>query len=249
MQIIPIHTKFLKPGQKIFDLFIKHVSKSKIKNNDIITIASKLVSYEQNRIIELKTIIPSKKALVLSKKYSLSPEFCQLVLREADKVIGGVKNAILTLKNGFVIANAGADHSNVKKGYAALWPKNGEKYLDSLKRALESHYKAKIGLILVDSHCAPLRLGTRGMALAISGFEGIIDERMNKDIFGNKMKITRVSLADDLASTANLLMGESGQKIPFVIFKGIKMRLSKKSAMTLSKDLKMNPKTCLFRDY
>lgn len=248
MRLIPIKTDVLKPGQKVFDFFIKHAS-GKIKNNDLIALSSKLASNEQGGIIELAKIKPSKRAFLLARKYALPPAFCQIVINEADKILGGVKGALLTKKDGFVTASAGLDRSNAKKGFALLWPKDREKYLDKLKNALESHFKIKLGLIMVDSCCSPLRLGTRGLALAISGFVGIIDERKNKDIFGHKMTITRLSLADNLACAANLLMGETNQKTPFVILRGVKVKWSKKPCQILSRELKMNPRSCLFQDY
>jgi len=248
MRLIPIKTNVLKPGEKVFDLFLKF-NKHKIKNGDIIALASKIVSYEQNRLIELKDIKVSKKAKSLAKKYNLWPSFCQLVIDESDKIIGGVKKAILTLKDGLVLANAGIDHSNVKKGLAALWPHNRHQYLDKLRKALESYYKAKIGLIMVDSHCSPLRLGTNGLAISIAGFKGVIDERNKKDLFENKMKITFHNLADDLASASNSLMGERNQKTPFVLIKNFKIKKTNLGAAKLSKELKMGPETCLFKDY
>ncbi|MDZ7798352.1 MAG: coenzyme F420-0:L-glutamate ligase [Patescibacteria group bacterium] len=248
MKLIPIKTKILKPGEKVFDLFLKH-NKYKIKNGDIIALASKIVSYEQENLVELKKIKATKKAKILAKKYELSPEFCQLVIDESDKIIGGVKKALLTLKDGLVLANAGLDHSNVKKGLAALWPSSRHLYLDKLRKAFESHYKPKIGLIMVDSHCSPLRQGTTGLAIAISGFKGTINEKGKHDLFKNKMEITYHNIADDLAAAANGLMGERNQKIPFVIIKNFKIKKSNLKASKLSKELLIKPSSCLFRHY
>jgi len=248
MEVIPIKTGVLNPGEEVINLFLKY-NKNKISSGDILVIASKIVSFEQNRIINLKKVKSTQKARLLSKKYKLSPAFCQLVIEESDRIFGGVKKAILTQKEGYVLANAGIDHSNVKSGYAALWPIDRSFYLEELKKRLEGHFQAKIGLIMADSHCAPLRLGTRAMAIAIAGFKGISDERGFKDLFFNKMKITQQSLADDLASAANILMGESRQRIPFVLIKKAPVKLSQKPARILTQELLIKPNSCLFRNY
>jgi coenzyme F420-0:L-glutamate ligase/coenzyme F420-1:gamma-L-glutamate ligase len=249
MEIIPLKTPLIKPGEDLTALFFKIFKKHPLKNKDIVVISSKIVAVSQNRLAKLNQIKPQKSACALSRKYNLSPAFCELVIKESDMIVGGVKKAILTLKNGMAIANAGIDLSNVKPGFAVLWPQMADKYLDSLKKALERRFKAKIGLILADSHCSPLRLGTRGLAMAIAGFSGIIDERGKKDLFGKKMLITRVGLADELASIASALMGEREQKTPLVIIRQAPITLSKKSSGFLTKQLLIKPPACLFRNY
>lgn len=249
MEIIPFKTPVIKPGQDLVPLFLKLFKKHPLRHNDVLGITSKIVAVSQNRLAKLNQIKPGKKASLLGKKYNLAPAFCELVSREADKIIGGVKKAILTLKNGLAVANAGIDLSNIKPGWAVLWPQDMELYLDKLKKALEGRFKAKIGLIIVDSHCSPLRFGTRGLALAISGFTGLIDERGKKDLFGRKMLITRVNLADELASAASSLMGERSQRTPIVIIRGAPITPSKKSARLLTRQLLIRPSACLFKDY
>lgn len=249
MEIIPVKTPLIRPGEDLTALFFKMFKKYPLKNRDVIVISSKIVAVSQNRLVELNQIKPRKSAYALSLKFNLTPAFCELVINESDKIVGGVKKAILTLKNGMAIANAGIDLSNVKPGWAVLWPQKKEIYLDKLKQAIERRFKAKIGLIIADSHCSPLRLGTRGVALAIAGFSGVIDERGKKDLFGKKMLITRVGLADELASAAASVMGERNQRTPLVIIRQAPITLSKKSSRILTRELLIKPSACLFKNY
>ncbi|MFH1366657.1 MAG: coenzyme F420-0:L-glutamate ligase [Patescibacteria group bacterium] len=249
MEIIPVKTPLIKPGEDLAPLFLKLLKNHSLKNKDMVVISSKIIAISQNRLVKLNQIKPRPSAYALSRKYALTPEFCELVIRESDKIVGGVKKAILTLKNGMAVANAGIDLSNVKSGLAVLWPSKPAIYLDKLKKGLERRFKAKIGLIAADSHCSPLRLGTRGVALAIAGFNGIIDERGKKDLFGKKMRITRVGLADELASAAASLMGERDQKVPIVIIRRAPLTLSNKSSQSLTRKLLIKPSACLFKNY
>jgi coenzyme F420-0:L-glutamate ligase/coenzyme F420-1:gamma-L-glutamate ligase len=148
-----------------------------------------------------------------------------------------------------VIANAGVDQSNTPINTAILWPKDPSNTAQSLKNALILRFGKQIGVILVDSQCFPLRRGTRGFTLAIAGLEGIIDERGKKDLFGKKMRITTVNIADQLAAAASSVMGERGQKVPVVIIRNAPIKLSKKNVNILNKELLMSSEACLFKDY
>ena len=234
MEIIPIKTKKLlkNPLAEIFKII-----KNKLRNGDVLVITSKIISYQENQLKELKKIKASKKAIKLAKKYSISLQLAELIIQEADKILGGVKNVVLTLKNGILMANAGIDLSNVPEGWVALLPKNIEASADKLKKKIKKISGKNVGVIISDSVCLPLRRGTHHFALAISGFKGIIDERGKKDLFGKKMRLTTRNIADEIASAAGLIMGERNEKIPVVIIRGFPIKFSNLSAKKLTKKL------------
>ncbi len=78
----------------------------------------------------------------------------------------------------------------------------------------------------MDSQLAPLRMGTRGLALAVSGFRPVEDCRDKKDLYQKPLLITRHSIGDDLASTAHLLMGETNGQTPVVLIRDAPVTLS-----------------------
>ena len=65
-----------------------------------------------------------------------------------------------------------------------------------------------------------MRLGVSGVAIGCSGILPITDERGKPDLYGNKLQVTRRAIADSLASTAELLMGESSEGVPVVLVRG-----------------------------
>ena len=70
----------------------------------------------------------------------------------------------------------------------------------------------------------PWRLGTIGHAIGASGVKTIVDLRQKgTDLFGRELQTTVIGLADQIASTATLIMGESNEGKPFVLVKGIDM--------------------------
>lgn len=245
MRIFPIKTPIIKPNQDLVEIILSSMRSQglELQNCDILAVASKVVSIANGRIIDLKEVKFSEEALELAKKYSLEPEFAELVLRESEKIYGGVKRAILTLKNGVLTVNAGIDHKNAPDGYVALWPTNPQFEADELRRKIEAVTGKKIGVLIVDSEVSPLRLGTRGFALAISGFKPIRDYRGKVDIYGREIVITLHSIADDLASAAHAVMGESPEQIPAVLIRNAPVILDENAKID---DVRLPREKCVY---
>jgi coenzyme F420-0:L-glutamate ligase len=240
MIITPIRSGKINEKDDIADILFSCL-KEKIRYGDIIVFASKIVSLWQGRVSDLSLIEPSDYAIKLGKKYSLESEFTELVIREADHIVGGVDKAILTIKNNIFIANAGIDRSNAPGNHAILWPDKPFEAAHMLRKKIEKKFGIKAGVIIADSHCTPLRLGTSGIAIAYAGFCPVADERGRKDIFGRKLKITQRNIADSLAASAVLLMGEADEKMPFAIIRnsGVKIKETKKTNV-------IKPNDCIF---
>ncbi len=251
MELIPLKFPLIKPKDDILKILADVITRKKIrlKNSDIIVVASKILALSENRIVDLRKVKPTKKAKVLAKKYSIGPAFAQIVLGEADKIIGGVPKAILTLKDNVLIANGGVDQSNAPRKFAILWPKNSYVWVDRIKKYIKNKFKVNVGVIVRDSNCHPLRCGTFGVALVIAGFEGVQDARGKLDLYGRKISITQENVADNLASSATIIMGETKEKMPIVIIRNTPIKLSNKSPRYLTKQLIMSQKECLFKDY
>ncbi len=222
MTLIPIKTRMITPGDDIVEVVLKSLKKvgGRIKNRDILVLAETAVATAEGRIIELNKIKPSSEALKLSKMYDIVPELAELILREADEILGGVPHVVLTLKNGVLIANAGIDKSNAPPGCVVLLPQNPMKTAQEIRKKVFEKTGKKIGVIIADSRTQPLRLGTIGVALGVAGFIPVSDERGKLDIFGKPLMITRRAIADNLASAAEVLMGEAGEMVPAVLIRG-----------------------------
>ena len=233
MNLIALKSALLNPGDDLISAIGKALSrkKEKLKNGDILAIASKAVAFSQNRL----------------EKAGNEKEFRALVRREADVVLEDGE-MVITLKNGILIPNAGIDRSNTPEGMAVMWPK--EPFTDARKIRKELMKKSdlkKFGILITDSHCQPLRLGTSGIAIGWDGFIGVEDMRGAKDLFGKKMNYTQISLADDLSSAANILMGETDASVPFVIIRGLNVRWTEKKSS--KKDYFISPEEDIYKSF
>ncbi len=187
-------------------------------------LSSKVVATAQGRLVKLSEVKPSPRAKTLAKKAGLDPPFVEVVLREADSVLGVSRGAILTLVKGLPCANAGVDLSNAPPGYAILLPSHPQLFAEELRRYFEREEGVRVGIILSDSTVRPLRLGTVGQAIGISGIPGALDCRGKSDLFGKKLRVTRRALADQLATAGELLMGEADERIPLVVVRGLRIK-------------------------
>ncbi len=188
-----------------------------LRPGDILAVTSKVVSFDEGRVVGLAHLRPTKRALALARKARVDPAFARLVLDESDLVLGAVPGAIVCLKDGHLIANAGADQSNAPPGFAVVWPKDPWGSAERIRRWAAARAGGPVGVLITDSHCEPLRLGTSGVALACAGFLPVEDVRGRQDLFGHTMRITFRAVADGLASAAVLKMGEVDESTPAAI--------------------------------
>jgi coenzyme F420-0:L-glutamate ligase len=190
---------------------------------DIVIFSAKAVGTSQGRLVDLSKVRPSRKAEEMAIKYRLDPRFAQVILEEADSILGGVEMALLTVKKGVLIANAGADQSNAPLGHAALWPEDPQSSAEGLRRGFREK-GVDVGVMVIDSRTLPLRMGSSAVALGAAGFAPVEDLRGRKDLFGRTMRIKRAALADELAAAANLVMGETAESIPVAVARGAPVR-------------------------
>jgi len=228
LEVYPIKTPLVKVGDDIIKIILEAVENAgyKIENEDILLVADKIVATSEGRIVDLNSIKPTAKSKKLAREHSFEQSFVELVLREADEIYGGAARAILSLKNNVLIANSGIDRKNAPKNSVCLWSINPNKTARKLWKILSKKTGKKIGFILIDSHVNPMRVGTTGFALGIAGIKSIKDCRGTLDLYHKPVLITRMNLADDLAATAHLVMGETAESTPIVLIKGAPIKVT-----------------------
>lgn len=159
-------------------------------------------------------MIPSPEAERVASRFQIKPKIAEVILRESDAIFGGIPGFVITSSDYIMAPNAGIDKSNAKKGSVILYPTDPYVVAEQLRRKFLLIYQVHVGIIIVDSRLMPSRVGTIGVAIACSGIEPLSDLRGQKDLYGNPLKVTLQAVADNLASIANLKMGEGSEAIP-----------------------------------
>lgn len=215
MEILPIHIP-VKLGK--FDLF-SSLQDFKFERNDIVVLSSKFVSMSEGSVVDLDKIRPTKRAKRLAKIAQMDDKLAELVVRESDVIIKGVPGFLLAVRSGMIAPNAGIDKSNVPAGQAILYPRDPFKSADMLRDKFLVN-GVRVGIVIADSRLMPTRIGTTGVAIAVSGFEPVEDLRGKKDLFGNVLRVTFRAVADGLATMGVAVMGESDESTPAAVVRG-----------------------------
>ena len=70
-----------------------------LKPGDILAITSKVVSYDEGRLVDLSRVKPTKRAVALARKARIDPAFARVAVDESEHVVGAVPGAILSLNH------------------------------------------------------------------------------------------------------------------------------------------------------
>ncbi len=225
VEIIPLkHIPFVEEGDDLAELILSALQKEnlELQDGDVVVVTEKIVARAEGREVELSSVTPSEEARRFARETGKDPRVVQLILDESKEVLATGENFIIVeTKHGFVCANAGIDQSNVREGKAKLLPADPDKSAREIRRRLEQATGSRIGVVICDSFGRSFRLGSVGVAIGCSGIRALWDRRGERDLLGRRLRVTRVAVADCIASAANLVMGEAGEGVPVAIVRGL----------------------------
>jgi coenzyme F420-0:L-glutamate ligase/coenzyme F420-1:gamma-L-glutamate ligase len=219
----------VQPGDDLPEILLDALDHDGItlSDSDILVLAQKIVSKAEGRLVALSQVTPSKEACDLAIKVEKDPRFVELVLRESSQVLRTRPGTLIVEHRlGFVCANAGIDHSNVQgqggdpEQWFLLLPENPDASAERIRRRLEEASRKRLGIMIIDSHGRAWRLGVVGASIGFSGMPGLVDMRGQPDLFGYRLRITEIAVADELAGAASLVMGQAAESIPAVHVRG-----------------------------
>lgn len=216
---IPEEIPVIKEGDDLASIIS---SRFELADGDVVVLCSTVVSKSEGRLRELSSYSPGKKAIELSEKLNIEPEFVQAVLEESEEIIIEEPVLLVKAKFGNICVNAGVDKSNVEKGKIILPPENPDRSAENLRRRLKEITGRSIGVIITDTNGRCFRKGVVGFAIGASGISVFRNWVGKKDLFGNILEKTIECVVDEIAAFANLLMGEGDGGTPVVVFRGLK---------------------------
>jgi coenzyme F420-0:L-glutamate ligase/coenzyme F420-1:gamma-L-glutamate ligase len=196
------------------------------EDGDVVVVAQKIVSKAENRFVDVTAVEPSEEALALAPQVEKDPRLVQVVLSESKRIVRYRQNLMIAEHRlGYVMANAGIDHSNVAPGDGVervlLLPVDPDASAEALRRRLFELSSKRIAVIISDSFGRPFRRGTVGIALGAAGLPAVIDWRGQPDLFGRKLEVTETGFADEIAAAASLVQGQADEARPIVVVRGL----------------------------
>ncbi len=224
-----INIPIIRHGDNLADIVVNALPENNIalQDNDIFVFAQKIISKVEGRAVNLATVTASQRAIELAKQTDKDARVVELILQESNEVLRTRIGAIIVEhKLGFVCANAGIDHSNVAgvgdaaEEWVLLLPAEPDRSAEKMRDEIKSKTRKRVGILIIDSHGRAWRNGTVGVAIGIAGIPGLEDLRGKPDLFGYKLQVTQVGVADELAAAASLMMGQAAEGTPVVHVRG-----------------------------
>lgn len=212
------------------------------RDGDVLVLAETAVATSEGTVIRLADICPSAHARRLAEKYQMDPATAEVVLRESDSIVGGIPGFLLCMKAGTLLPNAGVDASNAPPGCVTPLPADPDASARSIMQEVARVTGAHIGVIIADSRTHAMRRGCSGVAIGCAGIPSVIDDRGRSDLFGRKLEVTKRAVADNIASAAELVMGEADECTPAAVIRGIGLPVSEGSIGVET----INADECLF---
>ena len=220
----------ISPGDDLVQIILDALDRmnERLADGDILVLAQKIVSKSEGRIVNLESVAPSARAIEVAEQVDKDPRLVELILSEATEIVRHRQGVlVIAHRCGVVLANAGIDRSNVDQAGGGtdtnvlLLPENPDASCARLRQVFKDRAGVTIGIIINDSLGRAWRNGTVGMAIGAAGIEALLDLNGEPDLFDRPLQSTQVGLADELAATASLVMGQGSEGRPVVLIRGL----------------------------
>ena len=190
-------------------------------SSDVLVLAETVVSKAEGNMVEIERVCVSDEAIEMSKISGKDARECQIILDNSKSILRCQEGLIITeTLHGFVCANSGIDNSNCEEGYVTPLPVNPDKSAHRIKKYLDCKFGCDCKVIISDTQGRAWRVGAIGVAVGISGMHPVTDFRGTYDLYGQELKSTIEATADELASAASLIMGQSDNGMCLVLIRG-----------------------------
>lgn len=218
----------IEPGDDLAAVLVDSLRHAGIvpRDRDVFVVAQKVVSKAEGRYVDLRDVVPSARAIELAAAVGKDPRVVEVILSESSEVVRHAHGVLIVAHRlGFVMANAGVDQSNIRHPDGGervlLLPQNPDASCIRLKSRIEECFGVEVAVVINDSFGRPWRNGVVGVALGAAGLPALLNLIGAPDLFGRAMRVTEVAIADEIASAASLLMGQTDAGLPFVHARGL----------------------------
>ncbi len=233
MIVTAVKTHKVTIGEDIFAILDRYLLN--LQEKDVVIVTSKIVSICQGQVVKNDGSIDKNELIRKEAQFYIDKPLSRYYV-------------MLTIKDNILIASSGIDESN-GNGYFVLWPKNIHQITADIWKHLRITHKInKIGVMVTDTRATPLRWGTIGVGLSWCGFEPLKNYIGEPDIYGKKLRMTKASVIDGLAASADLIMGQGDEQTPLAVIRDVSFVqfLEKPPTEKEIEDLKINPRDDLF---
>ena len=192
-----------------------------LQAGDVLVVTQKIVSKAEGRVIRIEGVEPSPLAMAITEGHRRDPRHTELILRESRRIVRMDRGVLICeTHHGFNCANAGIDASNIPgDGTVALLPVDPDESARRIRQAIMEQSGAQVAVIISDTFGRPWRSAAVNVAIGVAGMNPLLSYVGQTDSHGNLMYTTVINVADELAATAELVMGKV-LAVPVAIIRG-----------------------------
>ncbi len=220
----------VKEGDDLAEIIVEVAEKEgfPLEDRDIIVVAQKIVSKAEGRLVRLSDVEVGGEHRETGEYAERDPRLVKLVFNEAKETLKKSEEAIVVEnKNGMICINAGIDKSNVEgRDTYSLLPLNPDLSADKLRKKIRELAGVDVAVAICDSSSRPFRRGLVEFTIGLAGMNPFRDYRGKPDLFGYLLKVKNVAVADEIASSAELVMGNGDEAIPVAIIRGLDFEMA-----------------------
>jgi coenzyme F420-0:L-glutamate ligase/coenzyme F420-1:gamma-L-glutamate ligase len=226
----------IKRGDDLAELICNasEAQNTPIQEKDVLVITHVAVSKAEGNVVDLDKVSPSEQAREVALETDKDPALVEVILRETKEIVRMRRNSLITeTKSGIVCANAGVDRSNIEgERNIVLLPKDPDASAQKIRQKIRELTGCNVAVIISDTHGRPFRMGEINVSIGVAGIKPIRDRRGEKDLFGYVLRIKQTAVADELASAAELVIGQADEGIPVAIIRGYKYQAAENASAT-----------------
>jgi coenzyme F420-0:L-glutamate ligase/coenzyme F420-1:gamma-L-glutamate ligase len=199
----------VRPGHDLAGLLIAAATAPDgpgLYDGDVLVVTSKVVSKAEGRIVRGR-------------------DRDEVIDAETQRVVSSWegpngRTVIAETRHGLVLAAAGVDASNTEPGTLVLLPLDPDASAAGLRTGVRERTGANVAVVISDTLGRPWRKGQTDAAIGAAGLQVMDDLRGRRDSAGNTLDVTIRAVADEIASTAELVAGKASG-IPAVVLRGL----------------------------
>ncbi|MEO6653899.1 MAG: coenzyme F420-0:L-glutamate ligase [Ilumatobacteraceae bacterium] len=200
-------------------------------DGDIVLITSKIVSKAEGRAIELADVEPSQFASDWASRWDKDPRVVEVVLGESRRIVRQIGPVLITeTHHGFVCANSGVDQSSSgAHERVLLLPQDS----DASARAARHRFRelgVDVAVIVTDTFGRPWREGQTDIAIGVAGINPLYSYIGQQDPHGHEFRVQEICIADELASAAELVKGNTS-RVPVAVVRGYQWEPDESASM------------------
>ncbi len=180
-----------------------------LADGDVVVVTSKVVSKVEGRLLP----VPPGADREALRRRAVEDEAVRVLARRGPL-------AIVQTRQGWVVAAAGIDASNVGSDALVLLPEDGDASARRLRDRLRELRGVDVAVVVSDTFGRTWREGLTDVAIGSAGIPALLDHRGEVDAHGNRLETTQVALVDELAAAADLVKGKLAG-VPVAIVRGI----------------------------